>query len=115
MGKAGWSEDSLLINNCGNLHFVIYQINLKDKLAPQKKKKKEVWVNKMQHMCGTLYWAINSFSHHLNREVSFSLLGFSQGDHCSVIVSSDATAGKTLTDGVHGMKKKLRKVSISSR
>lgn len=38
----------------------------------------------------------------------------SRGDHCSVIVSSDATAGKTLTD-VHGVKEKLRKVSISSR
>lgn len=47
MGKAGWSEDSLLINNCVNLHFGIYQISLKDKRAPPK----NVRVNKMHSTC----------------------------------------------------------------
>lgn len=98
-----------------NLHFVIYQINLKDKLAAQGKKIKctvHVWYPLLSY---EFIYTLQTPAHHLNREVSFSLLGFSQGDHCSVIVSSDATAGKTLADGVHGMKKKLRKVSISSR
>lgn len=44
MGKAGWSEDSLLINNCVNQ---IHQISLKDKRAPQK----NVRVNKMHSTC----------------------------------------------------------------